>query len=162
MHPRFIFIMQLVKNIFQGFIFANNPDMSFGCSIVVITTAQQRSTKDELRFCESLNPLHSKSEVCDVENTLFVVNYSTKTIHHHDHHYHILRILYVICSINCWCDLEFSDCSIRWFRFYILLYTLKVVICFSGNYFLVRFSNPWDLEMDFFQEIRWKELEMFW
>ena len=79
--------MQLVKNILKEFIFANNPDMSFGCSIVVITTAQQRSTKAELRFCESFNPLHSMSEVCDVENTLFEVSYFTKTIHHHDHHY---------------------------------------------------------------------------
>ena len=71
--------------------------------VVVITTAQLRSTKSELGFCAGSNPTRSVSDICDGENLwqrpqlekrrrrLSSVNHSAKTIHHHHRHHHELK-----------------------------------------------------------------------
>ena len=74
--------------------------VSWRGGVVVITTAQLRSPKPELRFCAGSNPARGVSEVCDGEDLwqrsrleirlhFSSVNHTIKTIHHHHHHHQI-------------------------------------------------------------------------
>ena len=68
--------------------------MEYIGSVMVLTTAQYHSTKPELRFCTGSNPARGGSEICNDEvlwqwspagnktKGLFLINHTTKKIHH--------------------------------------------------------------------------------